>query len=45
MSDRVAVMYGGTIVEILDRADATQEKVLALALGHDATEVAAAAGD
>jgi rhamnose transport system ATP-binding protein len=42
MSDRVAVMYGGTIVEILDRADATQEKVLALALGHDAAEVAAA---
>jgi rhamnose transport system ATP-binding protein len=41
MSDRVAVMYGGTIVKILDRADATQEKVLALALGHDAAEVAA----
>ena len=45
MSDRVAVMYGGTIVEILDRADATQEKVLALALGHDAAEVAAASAD
>jgi ABC-type sugar transport system ATPase subunit len=45
MSDRVAVMYGGTIVEILDRADATQEKVLALALGHDAAEVAAAGAD
>jgi rhamnose transport system ATP-binding protein len=45
MSDRVAVMYGGTIVEILDRAAATQEKVLALALGHDAAEVAAAGAD
>ncbi|HLM58384.1 MAG TPA: sugar ABC transporter ATP-binding protein [Pyrinomonadaceae bacterium] len=43
MSDRVAVMYGGRIVEVLDRADATQEKVLALALGHGPEEVAAAA--
>ncbi len=34
MSDRVAVLRGGTIVGTLDRADATQEKVLALALGH-----------
>jgi rhamnose transport system ATP-binding protein len=34
MSDRIAVMYGGTIVKILDRAEATQQKVLALALGH-----------
>jgi rhamnose transport system ATP-binding protein len=45
MSDRVAVMHGGRVVEILDRADATQEKVLALALGHDAAEVAAAGAD
>ncbi|MBV8857847.1 MAG: sugar ABC transporter ATP-binding protein [Acidobacteria bacterium] len=43
MSDRVAVMYGGTIVEILGRADATQEKVLALALGHSPDEVIPAA--
>src|SRR3712207_3094451 len=43
MSDRVAVMYGGRVVEILDRADATQEKVLALALGHSPDEVAPAA--
>jgi rhamnose transport system ATP-binding protein len=43
MSDRVAVMYGGTIVEILNRADATQEKVLALALGHSPDEVVPAA--
>jgi rhamnose transport system ATP-binding protein len=41
MSDRVAVMCGGRLVEILDRADATQAKILALALGHDASEVAA----
>jgi rhamnose transport system ATP-binding protein len=34
MSDRVAVMHGGTIVDTLDRAEATQEKILALALGH-----------
>jgi len=34
MSDRIAVMCGGTIVKILDRAEATQQKVLALALGH-----------
>ena len=34
MSDRIAVMCGGTIVKILDRKDATQAKVLALALGH-----------
>jgi len=34
MSDRVAVMRGGTIAGILDRADATQDRILALALGH-----------
>lgn len=34
MSDRIAVMHGGTIVATLDRAEATQEKILALALGH-----------
>jgi rhamnose transport system ATP-binding protein len=34
MSDRIAVMRGGTIVEILDRAEATQQDVLALALGQ-----------
>jgi len=45
MSDRVAVMYGGRVVEILERGDATQEKILALALGHDAAEVAAAGAD
>jgi rhamnose transport system ATP-binding protein len=34
MSDRIAVMHGGTIVGVLDRADATQEAILELALGH-----------
>ena len=34
MSDRIAVMNGGTIVATLDRAEASQEKILALALGH-----------
>ncbi|MDQ6788584.1 MAG: sugar ABC transporter ATP-binding protein [Acidobacteriota bacterium] len=34
MSDRIAVMCGGTIVKILDRGEATQQEVLALALGH-----------
>jgi rhamnose transport system ATP-binding protein len=36
MSDRVAVMRAGTIVGLLDRAEATQQRILALALGHDA---------
>jgi len=34
MSDRVAVMRSGTICAVLDRAEATQERVLSLALGH-----------
>lgn len=34
MSDRIAVMHAGTIIGVLDRNAATQEKVLALALGH-----------
>ena len=34
MSDRIAVMYGGTIVGVLDRALATQEAILERALGH-----------
>ena len=38
MSDRVAVMHNGTIFGMLDRAEATQQKVLALALGHELTE-------
>ncbi len=35
MSDRIAVMHGGTIVKILDGKNATQAEVLALALGHN----------
>jgi rhamnose transport system ATP-binding protein len=34
MSDRIAVMRGGTIAGMLSREDATQERVLAMALGH-----------
>lgn len=34
MSDRIAVMHAGTIAGVLDRGVATQENVLALALGH-----------
>jgi rhamnose transport system ATP-binding protein len=33
MSDRIAIMRAGTIVGILDRTEATQENILALALG------------
>jgi rhamnose transport system ATP-binding protein len=36
MADRIAVMRHGTIAGVLDRADATQERVMALALGHAA---------
>ncbi len=34
VSDRIAVMRGGTIVATLDRAVATQPRILELALGH-----------
>ena len=34
MSDRIAVMRGGTIAGVLSRDEATQERVLAMALGH-----------
>jgi len=34
MSDRIAVMHGGTIVKIFDREEATPDKILAVALGH-----------
>ncbi len=42
MSDRIAVMRAGTIVRILDRAEATQQKIIALALGHVGQESAVA---
>ncbi len=34
MSDRIAVMHGGTMTGILTRAEATQENILAMALGR-----------
>ena len=34
MSDRVLVMHAGTVAGELTRAEATQEKILTLALGH-----------
>lgn len=37
MSDRIAVMYSGTIVDVLPRNQATQQNVLSLALGHTAS--------
>jgi rhamnose transport system ATP-binding protein len=40
MSDRIAVMHAGTISGILSRQEATQEKVLALALGNIGREAA-----
>jgi ABC-type sugar transport system ATPase subunit len=42
MSDRIAVMHDGRIVGLLDRNEATQEKVLELALGHVPEGTAAA---
>ena len=42
MSDRIAVMHGGTIVGTLDRDGATQEAILELALGHHPTGSAVA---
>jgi len=35
MSDRIVVMRGGAIAGILDRAEATQQKIMSLALGHE----------
>jgi rhamnose transport system ATP-binding protein len=40
MSDRIVVMQGGTIVGELDRSEATPERVLARALGHETSEFA-----
>jgi rhamnose transport system ATP-binding protein len=34
MSDRIAVMHAGTVVGEMSREEATQEKILELALGH-----------
>jgi ABC-type sugar transport system ATPase subunit len=40
MSDRVAVMRGGTVVEVLGRDEASQERVLAAAVGGHAVTAA-----
>ncbi len=36
MSDRIAVMRAGTVAGMLSRADATQQRILGLALGREA---------
>jgi len=36
LADRVAVMHGGLVAGVLDRADATQERIMELALGERA---------
>ena len=38
ISDRIAVMHAGTIAGIVDREDATQDRILSLAFGHAAGE-------
>jgi rhamnose transport system ATP-binding protein len=38
MSDRICVMRNGTIAGVLDRREATPQRILALALGHDHDE-------
>jgi rhamnose transport system ATP-binding protein len=40
MCDRIAVMQGGTIVSVLDRAQATPERILARALDRETREFA-----
>lgn len=42
MSDRIVVMHAGTVTGILNRAEATQENILSLALGHASNNVGAA---
>jgi rhamnose transport system ATP-binding protein len=42
MSDRIAVMHAGTVAGILNRSEATQEKILSLALGHPVERMASA---
>jgi len=37
MSDRIAVMHNGTIVGVLSREEATQQKILAMALERDSS--------
>ena len=44
MSDRIAVMHAGQVVGLVDRTSATQENLLAMALGHTPEELAQSAG-
>ena len=44
MSDRIVVMRGGTVAEVLEREEATQERILAVALGETTRELVATAG-
>jgi ABC-type sugar transport system ATPase subunit len=39
MSDRIGVMYAGTIAGVLSREEATQTKIMSLAFGHFESEV------
>jgi ABC-type sugar transport system ATPase subunit len=41
MCDRIAVMRAGVIAGVLDRKEATQHDILALALGHPLAQPAA----
>jgi len=41
MSDRIAVMHTGAIAGVLSKAEATQHKILSLALGHSSLGEAA----
>jgi ABC-type sugar transport system ATPase subunit len=34
MSDRIVVMHGGSVVDIVDRSEATQERILTSALSQ-----------
>ena len=43
MSDRIAVFHTGTIAGFLQREDATQERIMALAFGHKPGEATVAA--
>ena len=45
MSDRIAVMHGGSVVGVLDRSEATPERVLARALGQQTREFRALVGE
>jgi rhamnose transport system ATP-binding protein len=43
MSDRIAVMHAGTVIGMLDHDEATQERILARALGQSTSEFASLA--